>query len=177
MDPNFYQDFPAAPDLYVVDRALHAELARRLPPELQKRAAPALEAMGQATANELPRLMVECEAQEPVHVPYDPWGRRVDEIRMSRAWDELKRFSAEHGVVATGYDQSYGEHRRVVQAGLLHLFSASSAIFSCPLAMTDAAARVLLDTATPALRDRLVPKLLSREAKSFITSGQWMTER
>ena len=177
MNPSFYQDFPPAPDLYAVDRALHAELARRLPPEIAKKAAPRFEAMGRATANELPKLMVECEANEPVHVPYDPWGRRVDEIRMSPAWDALKKFSAENGIVAAGYDESYGEHRRVVQAVLLHLFSASSAIYSCPLAMTDAAARVLLDIGTPELRDRLVPRLLSTDARTFITSGQWMTER
>ncbi len=177
MDPTFFQDFPAPPDLYAVDRALQAELSRRLPAELQKKAAAPLEALGRATAAELPALVVEAEDNEPVHVPYDPWGRRVDEIRTSRAWDALKRFSAEHAIVASGYDESYGEHRRVFQAALLHLYSASSAIFSCPLAMTDAAARVLLDIAPPELRDRLVPGLLSTDPKTFITSGQWMTER
>jgi alkylation response protein AidB-like acyl-CoA dehydrogenase len=96
---------------------------------------------------------------------------------MSRAWDALKAFAARHGIVALGYDESLGEHRRVVQAAILHLYSASSAIFSCPLAMTDAAARVLLDIAPPAVRDRLVPRLLSTDPGAFITSGQWMTER
>jgi putative acyl-CoA dehydrogenase len=177
MNPSFYQDWPTHPDLYSIDRALHAELSRRMPADLIKKAAPRFEAMGRATANELPRWMIEAEANEPVHVPYDPWGRRVDEIRTSRAWDDLKKFSAEHGIVALGYDESYGEHRRVAQAVLLHLFSASSAIFSCPLAMTDAAARVLIDIAPAELRDRLVPRLLSTTASSFITSGQWMTER
>ena len=81
MNPTFFQDFPAHPDLYAIDRALHAELARRLPPELQKKAAPRFEAMGRATATELPLLVADAEANEPVHVPYDPWGRRVDEIR------------------------------------------------------------------------------------------------
>lgn len=174
---SFFQDFPAPPDLWAVDRALQAELRRRLPPELAARAAPRLEELGKATATTLPRLVVEAEANEPVHVPWDPWGRRVDEIRTSRAWDELKAFSAQHGIVATGYEEQWGEHKRIVQAAMLHLFSASSAIFSCPLAMTDAATRVLLDTAPPALRDRLVAGLTSRDPATFITSGQWMTER
>ena len=112
-----------------------------------------------------------------MHVPYDAWGRRVDDIRTSPAWDELKAFSARHGIVATGYEEQWGEHRRIVQAAMIHLFSASSAVFSCPLAMTDAAARVLLDLGPPALRDRLVAGLTSRDAASFITAGQWMTER
>lgn len=177
MDPNFFQDFPAPPDLWAVDRALQAELRRRLPADVQTKVAPRLEAMGHATAGELDQLAREAEAQEPVHVPYDPWGRRVDDIRMAPAWDKLKAFSARHGIVAVGYDSSLGEHRRVVQAALLHLFSASSAIYSCPLAMTDAAARVLLDIAPAEVRDRLVPRLLSTTPETFITSGQWMTER
>lgn len=177
MDPQFFQDFPAPPDLWAVDRALQAELRRRLPMELQTKLAPRLEAMGQATACELVALQREAEAEEPVHVPYDAWGRRIDEVRVSRAWDGLKAFSARHGIVAAGYDESLGEHGRVFQAALLHLFSASSAIYSCPLAMTDAAARVLLDLAPTAVRDRLVPRLLSTDPHAFITSGQWMTER
>lgn len=177
MDPSFFQEFPSPPDLWAVDRALQAELRRRLPADVQTRVAPRLEEMGKATAGELDKLAKEADAQEPVHVPYDPWGRRVDEIRTAPAWDALKAFSAKHGIVASGYDSSLGEHRRVVQAALLHLFSASSAMFSCPLAMTDAAARVLLDIAPPAVRDRLAPRLTSTNPETFITSGQWMTER
>jgi alkylation response protein AidB-like acyl-CoA dehydrogenase len=89
----------------------------------------------------------------------------------------LKDFAARHALVATGYDASFGAHRRVAQAALLHLFSASSATAMCPLAMTDAAARVLTDVAPEALRERLVPRLTSTDPSTFITSGQWMTER
>jgi alkylation response protein AidB-like acyl-CoA dehydrogenase len=133
--------------------------------------------MGKATAEVLPALVKEAEANLPLHVPYDPWGRRVDKIQTSAAWDAFKAFSAQHGIVAVGYDPSFGEHRRVVQAALLHLYSATSAVFSCPLAMTDAAARVLLDIAPPDVRERLSSRLLSRNPDTFITSGQWMTER
>ena len=174
---SFYQDPPQNPNLYDVDRPLRAELDRRLPPDLRALLEPRLAAMGEATASVLPPLARQAEAEPPVHVPWDAWGRRVDRIKTSGAWDELKRFSAEQGVVALGYDAAYGPWRRVAQAAVLHLYSASSAIFSCPLAMTDAAARVLMDLAEPALRDRLVPRLLSTDPAIFITSGQWMTER
>lgn len=177
MKPDFIQQFPPPPDLYAVDRALHAELARRLPKDLLTKVTPRFEALGKATAAELAQWVNQADAQPPVHVPWGPFGRRVDEIRTSPAWEAMRVFSAKNGLVAAGYDQSFGEHRRVVQAALLHLFSASSAIYSCPLAMTDAATRVLLDLASPALRDRLVPKLTSTDPATFITSGQWMTER
>ncbi|MBM4281320.1 MAG: acyl-CoA dehydrogenase [Deltaproteobacteria bacterium] len=177
MNPSFFQDLPPPPDLYAVDRALHAELRRRLPADVATVLAPRLEALGCATTDELLALGDEAERDPPRHVPYAPWGKRTDEIRVSPAWRALKDFSARHALVATGYDASLGSSRRVAQAALLHLFSASSATAMCPLAMTDAAARVLLDVAPDALQRRLVPRLTSTDPATFITSGQWMTER
>lgn len=173
----FFQDPPGYPDAYASDRALKAELARYLPKEVLERVRPELEALGRHTASTLMELSNQAEANPPVHVPYGPYGRRIDEVRTHPAWDALKTFSAEHGIVATGYDGSLGDRRRVVQTALIHLFSASSATYSCPLAMTDAAARVLLDIAPASVRDRLFPRLTTRDPTSFITSGQWMTER
>ena len=177
MSSTFFQDPPRAPDAYATDAALQAELARRLPAAVLARATPILAEMGRHAATTLPPMAAQAEAEPPVHVPYDAFGRRVDEIRVSPAWDALKKFAAEQGIVAIGYDASFGEHRRLVQAALLHLYSAASATYSCPLAMTDAAARVLIDLAPESLKKRLVPGLLSRDPKTFLTSGQWMTER
>jgi putative acyl-CoA dehydrogenase len=173
----FYQDAPGDPDLFQCDTALAVELTRRLPAELLAVATRRCAALGEATAGELPRLAAQAEAQPPQHIPYDPWGRRVDEIRTSPAWEGLRVLAARHGLVASGYEAGLGEHQRTIQAALLYLYSASSATYSCPLAMTDAAARVLLDLAPASLRARLVPGLTSTDPDAFITSGQWMTER
>jgi acyl-CoA dehydrogenase len=174
---DFIQDAPQTPDLWEADAPVHAELNKRLKPETFEKVRPRLEKLGKATAGEMVSLANAAESHPPVHVPFDPWGRRVDRIDVHPAWDELKRLAAEHAIVATGYDESLGAERRVVQAALLHLYSASSATFSCPLAMTDAAARVLLDVAPGSVRDRLFSRLTSTDPEQFITSGQWMTER
>jgi putative acyl-CoA dehydrogenase len=170
---DFYQDPPKLKNLFEQDTALQRELAHRLPKDLFDQYRPVFEEMGRLAVDEVKPLGDEAEAHPPVHVPYDPWGKRIDEIRVSGGWDRLKEFSARHNLIATGYDESLGDRRRIIQAALLHLFSASSATYSCPLAMTDAAARVLLDLAPPTLRDNLAPQLIS----TAITSGQWMTER
>lgn len=175
--PMFYQEPPGRPDLYADDHALQALLKQRLPSDLHSALAPRLADLGRATATDLHDWMVHAEADPPVLTQYDPWGRRIDQIRTSPAWEQLRCFAARQGLVASGYDHELGEHRRTVQAALLYLFSATSATYSCPLAMTDAAARVLLDLAPAGLRDRLVPRLLARDPDRFITSGQWMTER
>ncbi|MCP4803935.1 MAG: acyl-CoA dehydrogenase [Proteobacteria bacterium] len=173
----FLQDPPRRIDLYQADAPLRNELRRHLPDDVFEAIEPRLLALGEATAGELIELADQAEAELPVHVPYDPWGRRIDVIKTCAAWKGLKTMAATHGIVSTGYDESLGAHRRVVQAGVLSLYSASSAVFSCPLAMTDAAARVLIDHGTPELRDKLLPRLLSRDPAEFITSGQWMTEK
>ena len=50
-------------------------------------------------------------------------------------------------------------------------------VYSCPLAMTDGAARTLVDAGNAALVERAVPRLTSRDPARAWTSGQWMTER
>jgi acyl-CoA dehydrogenase len=174
---TFYQEPFSAPDLYLADPALRTELERRLPQPVWAALQPRLEALGTHTATTLTALSSQAEAEPPRLVQFDPWGRRVDRIITSPAWGALKDFSAAQGIVAIGHDPSLGEHRRVAQAALLYVFSASSATFSCPLAMTDAAACVLLRHPEAEPSARLAERLLSTDPAQFITSGQWMTER
>jgi alkylation response protein AidB-like acyl-CoA dehydrogenase len=172
MDP-FLQDPPRTADRLREDRPLRHALERLLPPEVHAEAAPELEELSRLAASALPALADRAETNRPRHVPYDPWGRRVDRIEVDPAWLELIRVGQERGLVAVPYEDRYGEHARVVQLGLLLLYQAVSATADCPLAMTDAAARVLLNE-DPDLADRYVARLVARE--DAWTSGQWMTE-
>jgi acyl-CoA dehydrogenase len=174
---TFFQQPPELTNTYRSDIVLREYLERLLPAELLAEVTPELDAMGEAAAGELARLAALAEAAPPKLVPFDPWGRRVDRIEVSPAWDELVAAQQRAGLVAVAYDGRHGVHGRVVQHGLLHLYGPSSAVATCPLAMTDAAVRVLLDHATAELRDRVVPLLTSRDPERAWTSGQWMTER
>ena len=73
----FFQDAPGNPDLFLSDPGLRAELRRRLPAELWPLAEARCAAIGVASADLLPRLAAQAEAEPPQLVPYDPWGRRV----------------------------------------------------------------------------------------------------
>jgi alkylation response protein AidB-like acyl-CoA dehydrogenase len=174
---TFFQQPPVLTNTFRSDTVLREHLERLLPAELLAEATPELDAMGEAAAGELARLAALAEAAPPKLVPFDPWGRRVDRIEVSAAWDELVAAQQRAGLVAVAYDGRHGAHGRVVQHALLHLYGPSSAVATCPLAMTDAAVRVLLDHATTELRERVVPLLTSRDPEHAWTSGQWMTER
>ncbi|HEY3580333.1 MAG TPA: acyl-CoA dehydrogenase family protein, partial [Pyrinomonadaceae bacterium] len=104
------------------------------------------------------------------------WGNRVDKIELTPLWRLAERIAVEHGVVATAYERKHGALSRVHQCALAYLFTPSTDIYSCPLAMTDGAARTLLASGNQELSDRAVPHLITREPSEFWTAGQWMTE-
>jgi alkylation response protein AidB-like acyl-CoA dehydrogenase len=177
MQSDFFQDGPQLSNQYDTDPVLTRYLTRKLPSALHAELEPDLRRMGGRAAEDLLELAAEAEAQPPRHVPYDAWGRRVDRIEVSRAWGELDRASAEEGLIAIGYERKQAEWSRTYQLAKLYLFHPSSAIYSCPLAMTDGAARAIELYGDDELKSGALKRLTSRDPARFWTSGQWMTER
>ena len=173
---SFFQEPPRLGNQYDDDRVLRSYLRRYLTAHVLAGAEPGLRRLGGRAAGEMIELAREAEGAPPVHVPFDPWGRRVDEIRVSPAWRALHRIAAEEGIVATAYERMH-EEARLHQFALLYLYHPSSATYSCPLAMTDGAARVLEIEADEELRREIFPHLVSRDPNEMWTAGQWMTER
>ena len=175
---EFFQDAPRLGNTYDDDHVLRSYVRRALPDDMRAEIEPGLRALGARAAGEMLALADAAEAAPPTHVPYDAWGRRVDRIETSEAWRALDRIAAVEGIVATAYERAHGTLSRVHQMVRLHLYHPSSAIYSCPLAMTDGAARVLLAHGgdDPVLR-AAVAHLTTRDPAQFWTSGQWMTER
>ena len=135
-----------------------------------------LRELGALAGGELYRLQQADLAHEPVLTQWDAWGKRIDAVTVSPLWQRAERLAAQHGLVATGYDSALGRHARIAQFLKVYLFHPSSDVYTCPLAMTDGAARCLLEAGDQALIDRAVPHLTSRDPATFWTSGQWMTE-
>jgi putative acyl-CoA dehydrogenase len=173
---EFFQDPPRLGNQYDDDALLRAFLRWRLPPKMLAEIEPDLRRLGHRAATDILALGEAAEASPPRHVPYDGWGRRVDRIETSDAWRELDRISATEGIVATAYERAHGVHSRIDQLARLYLFAPSSALYSCPLAMTDGAAR-FLEVHGDATTQPVFAHLTSRDPNEFWTSGQWMTER
>jgi alkylation response protein AidB-like acyl-CoA dehydrogenase len=176
MSDEFYQDGPQLGNQYETDALLRGYLRWRIPALALAEIEPGLARLGHRAATDLIAFADAAEAEPPRHVPYDPWGRRIDRIEVGDAWRALDRISAEEGIVATAYDRAHGAWSRVHQMARLYLFHPSSATYSCPLAMTDGAARFLELHGDSRTRDAY-ERLTSRDPSRFWTSGQWMTER
>lgn len=171
----FIQPAPQLPQPYRADPVLRGCLRRALPADVLAEIEPSLDAMGE-TALALHALSLADRLSEPRHVPFDPWGRRVDRIELTPLWREAERIAAVQGLVAVAYERRHGVHSRLHQFALAHLFHPGSDVYTCPLAMTDGAAATLLASGNRALIERAVPRLTSRDPARFWTSGQWMTE-
>ncbi|HXY31428.1 MAG TPA: acyl-CoA dehydrogenase family protein [Gemmatimonadaceae bacterium] len=174
---EFFQGGPQLGNQYDDDSLLQAYLRWRLPSAMRDEIEPGLRRLGARAATDILALGDAAEADPPRHVPFDAWGQRVDRIETSPAWQALDRISAEEGLVAIGYERRHGALSRIDQFARLYLFSPSSATYSCPLAMTDGAARCLELYGGAELTERMLPHLTSRDPARFWTSGQWMTER
>jgi alkylation response protein AidB-like acyl-CoA dehydrogenase len=128
-------------------------------------------------AGEVQRLGREAETHPPRLIPFAPWGERLDQIEVSGAWKRLQDIAAREGLVSIGYERNEGSFSRLHQFARLYLFHPDSAWFTCPLAMTDGAAKAIEEHGDEDLKDAALPHLLSRDPAEFWTSGQWMTER
>lgn len=177
MMTEFFQDAPELANQYDDDRVLRAYLRRKLPADVFAEIEPGLRQLGARAVSDIPALGDAAEAVPPRHVPFDAWGRRVDRIDVCPAWKQLESIAAEEGIVATAYERRHGPYSRLHQFARLYLYGPPSAIATCPLAMTDGAARVLELLGNDWLRTNVLPRLITRDPGRFWTSGQWMTER
>jgi hypothetical protein len=141
---TFSQQPPRLGNQYEDDRALRSYLKRTLQPDVLAEVEPSLLSLGELAGGELYRMQLEDRLNEPRLTQRDAWGQRVDRIEVSPLWRVAERLAAELGVVATAYERKHGPHSRVHQCALAYLFTPSTDIYGCPLAMTDGAARALL---------------------------------
>ncbi|CAI5650449.1 unnamed protein product [Oreochromis niloticus] len=171
---SFFQENPVLKNPFVEDALLRGYLKRHIP---QEAILSDLCAFGEHVAKEVDGWGRECEVNPPRLMHFDPWGRRVDHIVTSHAWKRMKDLSAQEGLVAIGYERSFGEWSRVYQMSKLYLFSPSSGLYTCPLAMTDGAAKVIQSLGVSRPVEDAYSRLTTRHPERFWTSGQWMTER
>jgi len=176
MPPDTTQTPPELGNQYDTDRVLRSYLRRVLPDEVHTTVETGLRAMGDRAGHELYELQQSTLDEEPTLTRWGPWGDRIDRIEGTQVWKRAEEIAAQEGVVATAYEQAHGRYSRVHQMALAYLFIPSTDMYGCPLAMTDGAARTLLDHGRQPLVEAAVPHLTARDPESFWTAGQWMTE-
>src|SRR5919199_5389409 len=159
---TFIQPAPQLGNQYDGDRVLRSYLHRTLPDDVRADIEPQLVAMGERAGGDLYRQQLAEREIEPQHIQWDAWGNRIDRIEVTPLWHEAERIAAKEGLIAIPYERRHGALSRVHQFALVYLFTPSTDLYSCPLAMTDGAARALLASANRTLIERALPHLTSR---------------
>lgn len=172
----FNQTPPRLRNQYEDDAALRGYLRRALPADVLGDIEAELRDMGARAGGDLSDLQRADRLNEPRHTPWDAWGNRIDHIALTPLWQVCEPLAARAGLVATGHERAHGAWSRVHQFALVYLFTPSSDLYSCPLAMTDGAATALAHSGNAALQALALPHLTARDPAQFWTSGQWMTE-
>ena len=165
---------------YLADPFLQRCLTRLIPKDVyDEHVRPDLSRFGQRAAPEIWDLGRQCENEPPYLAGHtDAWGHRMkDQLITSPAWKKQKEISAEEGLISIPYERKH-QYSRIHQVAKLFLYAPVSGLYSCPLAMTDGAAKILggVSNTHPDIKEAY-DHLISRNPDEFWTSGQWMTEK
>jgi acyl-CoA dehydrogenase len=176
MTELFIQSAPTLGNQYRDDVFLQSYLRRKLPPAVLSTMTPELDDLGATVGGELYALQLADRLNEPTLVQWDAWGNRIDRIEVTALWKRAAQIAAQAGLIAIPYERAHGRYSRIHQFAAVYLFHPSSDVYTCPLAMTDGAARTLVMSNNAELIERALPRLISRDPGRAWTSGQWMTE-
>jgi acyl-CoA dehydrogenase len=170
---GFLQDAPQLSHPYRGDRLLIGLLDRVFPSKRRAALDADLDALADYAQMAFERSS-RSTRRKPVLMQWDAWGRRVDRVELTTAWQEGPQLTTRHAILASGHENH--EHARLEEFARAYVYHVASEFYTCPLAMTDGATTALKASGNASLIDRALPHFLSRDALHFWLSGQWMTE-
>ncbi len=169
-------------NFYSADPDLSFLLKRHLSAEDDQRAQAILFEMGAVASQKMDRLAELANRQGPVLVQFDKKGQRVDEVIFHPAYHELERIAFQDFAIAACSHREYalgwpGRIPQPVKFALGYLgMQAESGVF-CPVAMTDAMARVLERYAGEPLKRRFLPPLTELTMDDLKQGAMFLTEK
>ena len=167
---------------FTSDQSFQRVLSWYLPARTLDAVKPNLTRFGdEAISTEVKEWISNAERSPPYVKQYNVWGERNDPDRLvtSWGWREAGKWGIANGVVAHGYEDGFGCYRRIVQHAHSYIYSASSAVYSCPVSMTSGAARLFQHQSRklpPNHPFHEIFRRLTARTNNWI-SAQWMTER
>ncbi|KAK3721781.1 hypothetical protein LTR37_002946 [Vermiconidia calcicola] len=182
IDSGYILSLPKLPNPATSDPAYQRVLAWYLPTSVLDELQPRLEKFGEeAVSDRINEWISNAEREPPYVKTRNVWGENYahDRLVTSEGWKRLGEWGISNGVVAAGYEAEFGPHRRIAQHALNYIYSASSAVYSCPVSMTSGAGRLLFHQLhhSPAEHPfhEVYRRIVAREGN--LISSQWMTER
>src|SRR5712691_47728 len=182
LDPTNLMPDTGGINFYTADPDLAFLLQRHLSEEDNERAQPILTTMGAVASRQMDKLADLANRQGPTLVQFDKRGQRVDEVVFHPAYHELERIAYQDFAIAacSHRDGALGWQGPVPQPikfALGYLGMQAEAGVFCPIAMTDALARVLERYASEALKRRFLPPLTALTMDELKQGAMFLTEK
>jgi hypothetical protein len=112
-DTEFYQERPRLGNQFLEDSALQSYLPRFLSSSDLAQATPELTQLGDRTVEDLLQNNHRASLLSPVLEKQDVFGAEINVIHTHEPWKFNHNFSAESGMIATAYEDSPVEAKRV----------------------------------------------------------------
>ena len=169
-------------NFFSADTDLSFILKRHLSEEDYERAEIILSEMGAVSSQKMDSLAESANRQGPVLMQFDKKGQRIDEVIFHPAYHELERIAYQDFAIAacSHRDGALGWRGRIpqpVKFALGYLGMQAEAGVFCPIAMTDALARVLERYASEALKHRFLPPLTALTIDELQQGAMFLTEK
>src|SRR5436305_12104878 len=169
-------------NFFSADTDLSFILERHLSEEDYERAEIILSEMGAVSSQKMDSLAETANRQGPVLMQFDKKGERIDEVIFHPAYHELERIAYQDFAIAAGSHRegAFGWNGRIPQPlkfALGYLGMQAEAGVFCPVAMTDALARVLERYASDALKRSFLPALTALTIDELRQGAMFLTEK
>jgi alkylation response protein AidB-like acyl-CoA dehydrogenase len=166
-------------DFYELDPNLQALLKRYLLPEVLERGQEVLHAMGRLVGGPVDeRAQFTDREWPPKLVHYDRQGQVIDQVVYNPGYLETVRDVYGLGIVGLNY-RDFAAGRRapyLLTFALGYLVSQAEAGFYCPVTLTGACAPVIHKYASPELKAKYLPHLISMGDVPLQQGATWVTE-
>jgi acyl-CoA dehydrogenase len=172
----------AGQNFYAADRGLRDLLKLYLTAEDFRRLEPHFDRLGALAGGRLDELARIADKHPPVLHPRDRFGRDEDWIDYHSSYREMENIAfsdfqfhaMSHRGGALGMERPLPA---VAKYALQYLFVQAEFGLMCPISVTDTSIHLIRKFADPALKEYLLPKMLSADMATQWKGTQFMTER
>ena len=172
----------AGMDFYAVDRGLQDLMSIYLPAPVLDHLRPHYQRLGQLAGGRLDELARIADRHVPVLHPRDRFGRDEDWIEYHPAYREMEQIAfgdfqfhaMTHRGGILGMDRPLPP---IAKYAFQYLFVQSEFGLMCPISVTDTSIHLIRTFGSNALRDYLLPKMLSSDPAAMWKGTQFMTEK
>ncbi|PWA09211.1 DNA alkylation response protein [Pueribacillus theae] len=169
-------------NFFETDPNLQFLLNMYLPKEDLNKALPHLKELGEIAGDELDQLSRDADRYTPELMNYNHKGGRVDEVKYHPSYTRMEEIGFEQFGFAAMSNRPgvFGwptPFTKVLKYSFWYLFAQSEFGLCCPMNMTDSAARILDQYASPEMKEKYFPLLTSTNKEERWSAAQFMTEK